>query len=127
MQKNTVTVRLPVVEAPVKAGDDVGKVEFIYNGKTIYSATALAARSIDKEIESPADLVPLNIKGKIRISFAFLGSPYFYVPIIVVVLAFAIIVLTNKHKKEKRKRLRRRQQNIAMRSSKNSTRPGNRF
>ena len=128
LQKNTITVRLPVVEAPVKAGDDVGKVEFIYNGKTIYSASALAARNVDKEIESPLDLIPLNIRGKIKLSFAFLGSPYFYVPIIVMVLAFALVVLVNKHKTERKKRIRRRQQNIAMRRSKtNSTRPGNRF
>lgn len=128
LQKNTVTVRLPVVEAPVRAGDDVGKVEFVYNGKTIYSATALAARSVDKQVESPADLVPLSIRGKIRISFAFMQSPFFYVPIIALLVLFVLFVLVNKYKKEKRRRIRRRQQNIAMRSSAiKNNRPGNRF
>lgn len=129
LQKNTVSVRYPVVEAPVTAGENVGKIEFIYKGEVIYSANALAARSIDKQIQSPADLVPLDIKGKIRISFAFLKSPFFYVPIIAVVVIFALVVFVNKHKKEKRRRLRRRQQNAVLRASaqQRGTRPGNRF
>ncbi len=124
---DAVSIRYPQVTAPVRAGDNVGTVEFVYNNEVIYSADALASRNVDAEITSFADLVSLGLKGKIRISFGFLTSKYFLIPIItvavLVLLAFAVLAL----RKRQTSRVRSRQRNIRRRRRNRSTRPGNRM
>lgn len=126
--ENTVSIRYPIVNAPVKAGQQVGNVEFVYDNQVIYSAPALASRTVDAEIESPKDLVSLGIKGKIRVSFGFLTSRYFLIPVISVVvlavLAFAFIYF----KKQQAMRIRSRQKNgMARRRRSSSSRQNNRM
>jgi hypothetical protein len=126
--ENTVSIRYPIVNAPVKAGQQVGNVEFVYDNQVIYSAPALASRTVDAEIESPKDLVSLGIKGKIRVSFGFLTSRYFLIPVISVVvlavLAFAFIYF----KKQQAMRIRSRQKNgMARRRRNSSSRQNNRM
>ncbi len=126
--ENTISIRYPVVNAPVQAGNQVGVVEFVYDNQVIYSAPALASRTVDAEIESPKDLVPLGIKGKIRVSFGFLTSKYFLIPLILIVglsaLVFGFIYL----KKKQAMRIRARQKNgIERRRRSSSARQNNRM
>lgn len=127
--QDVVTVRKPAVRAPVFSGDYVGDIEFVYNGQIIYAARALASRDIDADIVSPADLVSLGIKGKIRVSFGFLTERYFLIPALsilsLVVLVFAFIVL----RRRQATRVRARQKNVLGRGQKRrkpGDRPGNR-
>ncbi len=127
--QNSVTVRKPVVNAPVRIGDNVGDIEFIFNGQSLYSAPALAARNVDAQISSPADLVPLGIKGKIRVSFKFLTNKYFLIPFITLLVlglgGFAAVKL----KKRRIARVRARQRTLGGRRTSvrnGSSRPGSR-
>ncbi len=120
--ENTVSIRYPVVNAPVKSGQQVGVVEFVYDNQVIYSAPALASRNVDAEIESPKDLVSLGIKGKIRVSFGFLTSKYFLIPVISIV---ALILLAGGFLYLRRRqvmRMRARQKN-GMARRRNRRRP----
>ncbi len=125
--ESAVSIRYPEVMAPVRAGDNVGTVEFVYNNEVIFSAPALASRNVDAEITSFADLVSLGIKGKIRISFGFMTSKWFLIPVITIAVlalfAFAALAL----RKRQASRVRSRQKNIRRHRRSRSTRPGNRM
>ncbi len=126
--ESALSIRYPVLQAPQRAGDEVGTVEYIYNNQTIYSATAKASRNVDAEIESPMDLVSLGIKGKARFSLGFLSSKYFLIPFITIVALFLIAFTFIKIRKRQFLRVRTRQQNGIGRTQRrrNSSRPGNR-
>ncbi len=126
--ENTVSIRYPVVSAPVMSGEQVGMVEFVYDNEVIYSAPALASRTVDAEIPSPKDLVPLDIKGKIRISFGFLLSKYFLIPLITIVVLCALFFGFIYLKKKQAMRVRARQKNgMARRRRSSSARQNNRM
>ncbi len=125
-QENTVSVRYPTVTAPVRAGDYVGDVEFVYNNEVIYRAKALASRTVDADITSPADLVSLGLKGKIRISFGFLTNKYFLVPVILIIALAVIVYSIIKIKQKREARVRSNQRNVT-RKRRNGSRPGNRM
>lgn len=126
--ENTVSIRYPVVSAPVISGEQVGVVEFVYDNEVIYSAPALASRTVDAEIESPKDLVPLDIKGKIRVSFGFLTNKYFLIPLITIVVLSALFFGFIYLKKKQAMRVRARQKNgIERRRRSSSTRSNNRM
>lgn len=126
--ENTVSIRYPVVSAPVLSGEQVGMVEFVYDNEVIYSAPALASRTVDAEIPSPKDLVPLDIKGKIRISFGFLLSKYFLIPLITIVVLCALFFGFIYLKKKQAMRVRARQKNgMARRRRNSSARSNNRM
>lgn len=118
--EKTISIRYPVVNAPVQSGQQVGTVEFVYDNEVIYSAYAIASRTVDAEVESPKDLVPLGIKGKVRISFGFLTNRYFLIPLFIVVglcaLVFAFVYL----KKKQAMRIRARQKNGVERRRRNA-------
>lgn len=124
-QNSVITVRYPTVTAPVTAGDYVGDVEFVYDSEVVYTARALASRTVDADTESPSDLVSLGIKGKTRISFGFLSNKYFLIPffsvLVLAVLIFGAVSIRKRHAK----RVRSRQRNVT-RKKQPSTRPGNR-
>lgn len=126
--ESALSIRYPVLQAPQKAGDEVGTVEYIYNNQTIYSATAKASRNVDAEIESPMDLVSLGIKGRARFSLGFLTSKYFLIPLIIIIALFLIGFLFIKTRRRQFLRVRTRQQNGIGRTQRkrNSSRPGNR-
>lgn len=126
--ESVITVRYPVLQAPQRAGDDVGIVEYIYNNEVIYSATAQASRTVDAEVESPKDLVPLDIKAKPRISFAFLTSKYFLIPLAVIIILAVLAFMMVYTRRRQALRIRARQKNGITRTERrrNSTRPGNR-
>ncbi len=125
-EENTVLIKYPVVKAPVRAGEYVGDIEFLYNNEVIYKTRALASRTVDAAIESPADLVSLGIKGKAKVSFGFLLSPYFLVPVIsLTVIALGIYLYVNLRKRQAM-RIRARQRNLEGRRRRRSSRPGNR-
>ena len=120
-----ITVRCPVVTAPVKMGDYVGNVEFVYNNEVLYSVRATAARSVEEEIVSPPDLQPLDIHVKKRISLGFLSSKSFWIPTAAVILVIAGLAVFISLKRRQAARVRFRQANIGTRSR--SGRPGNRL
>lgn len=127
--ENTVSIRYPIVTAPVKSGQQVGVVEFVYDNQVIYSAPALASRPVDAEIESPRDLVSLGIKGKIRISFGFLTSRYFLIPVILIAALILLAAVFLYLRKRQAMRVRARQKNgMARRRSRKrlSSRSGSR-
>lgn len=119
-----ITVRCPVVTAPVTMGQFVGNVEFVYNNEVIYSVRATAARSVEEEIVSPPDLQPMDIKVKRRFSWNFLSSKSFWIPtaiVIFLIIAFAVFIAV---KRREAARVRFRQANIG---HSRSGRPGNRL
>lgn len=127
--QDIVTVRKPAVSAPIFSGDYVGNIEFVYNGEIIYTARALASRDIDADIQSPADLVSLGIKGKIRISFAFLTEQYFLIPAVSILVLAVLIIAFVTVKRRQVSRVRSRQKNVLGRRQKRrrpGDRPGNR-
>lgn len=126
--ESVVSVRYPVLKAPQSAGDDVGMVEYIYNNEVIYSAMAQASRTVDAEIESPMDLVPMDIKVKPRISFGFLTSKYFLIPLAVIIILAVLVACFVYTRRRQALRIRARQKNGITRTERrrNSTRPGNR-
>ncbi len=107
----TISIRYPVVSAPVKSGEVVGNVEYVYDNEVIYSVPAVASRTVDAEVESPKDLVPLNIKGKIRISFGFLTSKYFLIPFISIVVLCVLFFGFVYVRRQQAMRMRARQRN----------------
>ena len=110
------------------SGEQVGVVEFVYDNEVIYSAPALASRTVDAEIQSPKDLVSLDIKGKIRVSFGFLTNKYFLIPLITIVVLSALFFGFIYLKKKQAMRVRVRQKNgIARRRRSSSTRSNNRM
>ncbi|MBE7092295.1 MAG: D-alanyl-D-alanine carboxypeptidase [Clostridiales bacterium] len=126
--ENTVSIRYPVVSAPVKSGQQVGTVEFVYDNEVIYSAPALASRMVDAEIESPKDLVSLGIKGKIRVSFGFLTSRYFLIPLFSFVALAGFVYGFLLLRKRQVMRVRARQKNgMARRRRSSATRQNNRM
>lgn len=124
-QNSVLTVRYPTVTAPVTAGDYVGDVEFVYNSEVIYTARALASRTVDADTVSPSDLVSLGIKGKVRISLGFLSNKYFLIPFFSVLALVLLILGAIAIRKRHAKRVRSRQRNVT-RKKQPSTRPGNR-
>lgn len=127
--QDIVTVRKPAVSAPVFSGDYVGDIEFVYNGEIIYTARALASRDIDADIQSPADLVSLGIKGKMRISFGFLTEQYFWIPALSIISLAVLITAFITIRKRQASRVRARQKNVLGRRPKRrrpGDRPGNR-
>ena len=127
--QDIVTVRKPAVSAPIFSGDYVGNIEFVYNGEIIYTARALASRDIDADIQSPADLVSLGIKGKIRVSFAFLTEQYFLIPAVSILVLAVLIIAFVTVKRRQVSRVRSRQKNVLGRRQKRrrpGDRPGNR-
>ena len=124
-QNSVITVRYPTVTAPVTAGDYVGDVEFVYNSEVVYTARALASRTIDANTVSPSDLVSLGIKGKTRISFGFLSNRYFLIPFFSVVALALIFWGGITVRRRRAKQVRSRQRNVT-RKKQSSTRPGNR-
>ena len=126
--ESAISIRYPVLQAPQRAGDEVGTVEYIYNNQTIYSAKAKASRNVDAEIKSPMDLVSLGIKGRARFSLGFLTSKYFLVPLIIIVALFLIGFIFINTRRRQFLRVRTRQQNGIGRTQRrrNSSRPGNR-
>ena len=128
--QDIVTVRKPAVSAPVFSGDYVGDIEFVYNGEIIYTARALASRDIDADIQSPADLVSLGIKGKMRISFGFLTEQYFWIPALSIISLAVLITAFITIRKRQASRVRARQKNVLGRRPKRrrpGDRPGNRM
>ena len=109
--EKTISIRYPVVNAPVQSGQQVGTVEFVYDNEVIYSATAIASRNVDAEIESPKDLVPLDIKGRIRLSFGFLTNKYFLIPVLSIAGVCALVFIFIYLKKKQVMRIRNRQKN----------------
>lgn len=124
-QNSVITVRYPTVTAPVTAGDYVGDVEFVYNSEVVYTARALASRTVDANTVSPSDLVSLGIKGKTRISFGFLSNRYFLIPFFSVVALALIFWGGITVRRRRAKQVRSRQRNVT-RKKQSSTRPGNR-
>lgn len=124
-QNSVISVRYPTVTAPVTAGDYVGDVEFVYNSEVVYTARALASRTVDANTQSPPDLISLGIKGKVRITLGFLSNKVFLITfftvLALVLLTWGIIVLKKRHAK----RVRSRQRNVT-RKKQSSSRPGNR-
>jgi D-alanyl-D-alanine carboxypeptidase len=120
--EKTIMIRYPVLKAPQKTGDTVGTVEYIYNNEVIYSCTAVASRSVDAEIDSPMDLVSLGIKGKSRLSFAFLTSKYFLIPTSIIVALLLLIGGFLFLRRRQVMRIRSRQRNgIARRKRRRSS------
>jgi len=106
----------------------VGTVEFVYDNEVIYSAPALASRMVDAEIESPKDLVSLGIKGKIRVSFGFLTSRYFLIPLFSFVALAGFVYGFLLLRKRQVMRVRARQKNgMARRRRSSATRQNNRM
>ncbi|MBR2861452.1 MAG: D-alanyl-D-alanine carboxypeptidase [Clostridia bacterium] len=122
----TVSVRYPNIQAPVIAGQYVGDVEFVYKNEVIYVAQAVAARNVDAEIPTFEDLTSLGIKGKVRISFGFLLSPYFLIPFCIIIGLAVLIMLALFLRKRQMLRVRARQKNLTGRRRKRGSRPGNR-
>ncbi len=126
--ENTVSIRYPVLNAPVKAGQNVGIVEYVYDNKVLYSCTALASRAVDAEIQSPMDLVSLGIKGKVRISFGFLTSKWFLIPVIVIIALVVLALSFLYFKRRQAYKIRARQKGgLDRRRKRSSSRPGNRL
>jgi D-alanyl-D-alanine carboxypeptidase len=126
--EDTVAIRYPVLSAPVSAGQNAGAVEFIYDNRVLYSCEALASRTVDAEIASPPNLVSLGIKGKGRISFSFLTSKYFLIPLISVVLLFVLGVSFIYVKRRQAYKVRARQKDgLSRQRRRSSSRPGNRL
>lgn len=123
--ESVLSIRYPVLQAPQRAGNDVGTIEYIYKNEVIYSVTALASRNVDAEVESPMDLVSLGIKGKARISWGFLTSKYFLVPLIIIVVLAIVVSLFIYTRRRQAMRIRARQKNGVGRSERRN-RPGNR-
>ena len=108
--ENTITIRYPVIKAPIKAGDNAGKVEFIYNNEVLFASSVLASRSVDAEIESPRDLVSMGIEGKTRISWSFLTNKYFIIifSASLVLIIAAAVLFTLRRRQVLRIRLRQK-------------------
>ncbi|MBP5662307.1 MAG: D-alanyl-D-alanine carboxypeptidase [Clostridia bacterium] len=105
----TLSIRTPVVNAPVRTGDDVGEVEFVYNQQVLYRARALASRSVDAAAESPQNLVSMGIRGKIRISFGFLASKSFWIPVGIVLALIALTLAFLAMRRRQARKVRSRQ------------------
>ncbi len=99
--------------APIKEGDKIGALEFIYNNKTIATADITAANSVDAKTDKQLAEMKLiaNLKSVLHI---ILKSLLFIIPVIVIIIIILIIRNTsNKKRKKRRSKKRKNSQNTS--------------
>lgn len=128
LDESILSIRRPIVKAPVRVGEYVGNVEYVYNNEVIYSAKALASRSVDAQVETPADLTTLGIKGHSTMPlFSVFKSGLFWAILLsILIIALAVVIIVRASRKKRRRVRLRQQTGMRRRSRSSSGRPGNR-